>query len=80
MKKVYCIIFDYQGYEEQLQAIYETKEEAIAHLMIEFYECEYNSMIKFMNDGELSLIEWECGSNNRQVITPNEEWKFFGNA
>lgn len=73
MKKVYCIIFDYQGYEEHLQAIYENEKDAIERLVADSQEC-YDNVVDFMHDGELSLVEWECGLNNSRVIRPSLDW------
>ena len=74
MKKVYCIISDYQGYEERLQAIYEEKKDAIERLITESHEYKYGNVVDFMHDGEFSLVEWECGLNNQQVIHPSYDW------
>lgn len=74
MIKVYCIIFDYQGYEEHLQAIYEEEKDAIERLIAESRECEYDNVVDFMHEGELSLVEWECGLNNQRVIRPSYDW------
>lgn len=70
MKKVYCVIFDYQGYEEQVQGIYAEKAEAIDRLVEEALDCGEDSVEDLMYNGELSLIEWECGSNIRRRVQP----------
>lgn len=74
MKKVYCIIFDYEGYEQRLQAIYEEEKDAIERLTAESHECEYDNVVDFMRENELFLVEWECGLNNRRVIHPSYDW------
>ena len=74
MKKVYCIIFDYQGHNEQLQRIYEEEKDAIERLTAEFHECEYDNAVDFMRENDLSLVEWECGLNNRRLIKPSYDW------
>lgn len=74
MKKVYCIIFDYQGYNEQLEGIYEEEKDAIERLTAEFYELEYGNAVDFMRENDLSLVEWECGSNIQRLIRPSYDW------
>lgn len=72
MKKVYCIFFDYSGYEEQLQAIYEKKKDAIERLMAYASEYEYGDIADYMRESELSLVEWEVNTNVRRVIKLSE--------
>ena len=74
MKKVYCIISDYQGHNEQLEGIYEEEKDAIERLTAEFHECEYDNAVVFMRDNYLSLVEWECGSNTQRLIRPSYDW------
>lgn len=74
MKKVYCIIFDYQGYDEQLKGIYEEEKDAIERLTAESYELEYGNAVDFMRENDLSLVEWECGSNTQRLIKPPYDW------
>ena len=74
MKKVYCIIFDYKGYNEQLEGIYEEEKDAIERLTAEFYELEYGNAVDFMRENDLSLVEWECGSNTQRLIRPSYDW------
>lgn len=71
MKKVYCIIFDYQGHNERLEEIYEKEKDAIERLTAEFYELEYGNAVDFMRENDLSLVEWECGSNTQRLIRPS---------
>lgn len=74
MRKVYCIIYDYQGYEERLDAIYTREKDAIKKLIEETHEYEYDNVVDYMREGELSLVEWECNFNNRRVIEPSNDW------
>ena len=74
MKKVYCIIFDYQGHDEQLEEIYEEEKDAIDRLIVEFHEYEYDNAVDFMRENELFLVEWECGSNTQRLIEPSYDW------
>lgn len=74
MKKVYCIIFDYRGYEEHLQGIYEEEKEAIEQLVAQSKEYEYDNVVDYMTEGEISLVEWECGLNNKRIIKPSYDW------
>ncbi len=74
MKKVYCIIFDYQGHNEQLEGIYGEEKDAIERLTAEFYELEYGNAVDFMRENDLSLVEWECGSNTQRLIRPSYDW------
>ena len=74
MKKVYCIIFDYEGHDEHLQEIYEEEKDAIERLIAHSHECEYDNVVDFMREYELSLVEWECGLNKRRVIRPSYDW------
>ena len=74
MKKVYCIIFDYQGYDEQLEEIYEEEKDAIERLVTRSHEYGYDNVPNFMLSNGLSLVEWECGLNNRRLIRPSYDW------
>lgn len=74
MKKVYCIIFDYGGYEERLEEIYEHEKDAIERLVAHAHEYDYDNVVDFMREGELSLVEWECGLNNKRLIKPSYDW------
>lgn len=74
MKKVYCIISDYQGHNERLEGIYEEEKDAIERLTADFYELEYGNAVDFMRENDLSLVEWECGSNTQRLIRPSYDW------
>lgn len=74
MKKVYCIISNYQRRNEQLKGIYEEEKDAIERLTAEFYELEYGNAVDFMRENDLSLVEWECGSNTQRLIRPSYDW------
>lgn len=74
MKKVYCVIFNYQGYDDQVQAIYAKEKDAIEQLVAECRECGEDNIVDFMYEGDLSLVEWECGSNRQRVIQPSCDW------
>ena len=74
MKKVYCVIFDFLGYEERVREIYENEKDAIKRLIAEFHEYEYDNVVDFMRENELSLVEWECGSNTQRLIESSYDW------
>lgn len=71
MKKVYCTIFDYQGYNERMLGIYEHENDAVKRLVTEAQELGYDNVADYMEENELSLAEWECNLNNRRLIQPN---------
>lgn len=74
MKKVYCIIFDYDGYENEVEEIHEKEKDAIERLLTRSHECGYDNIPDFMRDNGLSLVEWECGSNTQRLIRPSYDW------
>ena len=74
MKKVYCIIFDYDGYENEVEEIYEKEKDAIERLVTRSHEYGYDNVPNFMLANGLSLVEWECGSNTQRVIKPSYDW------
>lgn len=67
--KVYAIIFDYQGYEENVVGIFSTYEKAKEYLIKEFNECRYtNDIRKYLNDSEYSFIEREIDTNKKRKV------------
>lgn len=67
--KVYAIIFDYQGYEEDVVGIFSTYEKAKEYLIEEFNENKYTDDIKkYLNDSDYSFIEWEINTNKKRKV------------
>ena len=67
--KVYAIIFDYQGYEENVVGIFSTYEKAEEYLIEEFNNCKYTDDIrKYLRDSDYSFIEWEIDTNKKRKV------------
>ena len=67
--KVYAIIFDYRGYEEEVIGIFSTYEKAEEYLIEEFNNCKYTDDIKkFLRDSDYSFIEWEIDTNKKRKV------------
>ena len=67
--KVYAIIFDYRGYEEDVVGIFSTYEKAKEYLIEEFNENKYTDDIKkYLNDSDYSFIEWEINTNKKRKV------------
>ena len=67
--KVYALVYDYQGYEEQVAGIFSTREKVKEYLIKEFNECKYtNDIKKYLNDSEYSLVEWELDTNEQKEL------------
>ena len=67
--KVYAIIFDYQGYEENVVGIFSTYEKAEEYLIDEFNNCKYTDDIrKYLRDSDYSFIEWEIDTNKKRKV------------
>lgn len=67
--KVYAIIFDYQGYEENVVGIFSTYEKAKEYLTKEFNNCKYtNDIKKYLEDSDYSFIEWEINTNKKRKV------------
>ena len=67
--KVYAIIFDYKGYEEDVVGIFSTYEKAKEYLIEEFNENKYTDDIKkYLNDSDYSFIEWEINTNKKRKV------------
>ena len=73
MKKVYCIIFDFE-YEERVKEIYENEKDAIKRLIICANAYGYDNIVDYMREEDISLVEWECDSNKRRRIKPSYDW------
>lgn len=74
MKKVYCVIFDFLGYEERVREIYENEKDAIERLIAHAHGYGYDNVVDYMREEDLSLVEWECGSNKHRRIKPSYDW------
>ena len=67
--KVYAIIFDYQGYEENVVGIFSSYKKAEEYLIEEFNNCKYTDDIrKFLRDSDYSFIEWEIDTNKKRKV------------
>ena len=67
--KVYAIIFDYKGYEENVIGIFSTYEKAEEYLIEEFNNCKYTDDIrKYLRDSDYSFIEWEIDTNKKRKV------------
>lgn len=67
--KVYALVYDYQGYEENVVGIFSTHEKVKEYLIQEFIECKYtNDIKKYLNDSEYSLVEWELDTNKKRKV------------
>ena len=67
--KVYTIIFDYQGYEENVVGIFSTYEKAKEYLIEDFNENKYTDDIKkYLDDSEYSIVEWELDTNKKRKV------------
>ena len=67
--KVYALVFDYLGYEEQVVGMFSTREKVQEYLIQEFIECKYTNDIKeYLNDSEYSLVEWELDTNKKRKV------------
>lgn len=67
--KVYAIIFDYKGYEENVVGIFSTYEKAKEYLIKEFNDCNYtNDIRKYLGDSDYSFIEWEIDTNKKRKV------------
>ncbi|MDY4729544.1 MAG: hypothetical protein SPC26_05395 [Lactobacillus amylovorus] len=67
--KVYVLVFDYLGYEEQVVGIFSTQEKAEKYITEEFNTCKYtNDIKKYLDDSEYSLVERELDTNKKQKL------------
>ena len=67
--KVYVLVFDYLGYEEEVVGIFSTHEKAEKYIAEEFNTCKYtNDIKKYLNDSEYSLVEWELDTNEQKEL------------
>lgn len=67
--KVYAIIFDYQGYEENVVGIFSAYEKAKEYLIEDFNKNKYTDDIKkYLNDSDYSFVEWEIDTNKKRKV------------
>ena len=67
--KVYALVFDYLGYEEQVVGIFSTHEKAETYIAEEFNTCKYtNDIRKSLDDSEYSIVEWELATNKQRKV------------
>ena len=67
--KVYALVFDYEGYEEQVAGIFSTREKAEKYIIEEFKTCKYtNDIKKYLDDSEYSIVEWELDTFKKRKV------------
>lgn len=67
--KVYALVFDYLGYEEQVVGIFSTREKVEKYITEDFNECKYtNDIRKYLDDSEYSIIEWVLDTNKKRKV------------
>ena len=67
--KVYALVFDYEGYEEQVAGIFSTREKAEKYIIEEFKTCKYtNDIRKYLDDSEYSIVEWELDTFKKRKV------------
>ena len=67
--KFYLLVFDYEGYEEQVAGIFSTREKAEKYIMEEFNTCKYtNDIRKYLDDSDYSIVEWELDTNKKRKV------------
>ena len=67
--KVYALVYDYQGYEEEVVGIFSTHEKAEKYIAEEFNECKYtNDIREYLDDSGYSIVEWELDTNEKRKV------------
>ena len=67
--KVYALVSDYEGYEEQVAGIFSTREKAEKYIIEEFKTCKYtNDIKKYLDDSEYSIVEWELDTFKKRKV------------
>ena len=67
--KVYALVFDYLGYEEQVVGIFFFFLKAEKYITEEFNTYKYTKDIrKYLDDSEYSIIEWELDTNKKRKV------------
>ena len=67
--KVYALVFDYKGYEENVVGIFSTHEKVEKYITEEFNECKYtNDIREYLDDSEYSIVEWELDTNKKRKV------------
>ena len=67
--KVYALVFDYLGYEEEVVGIFSTHEKAEKYIAEEFNECKYrNDIREQLDDSGDSIVEWELDTNEKRKV------------
>ena len=64
--KVYAIISDYQGYDEDVVGIFSTYEKAKEYLIKDLTIFHYTDIKKYLRDINYSFIEWEIDTNKKR--------------
>ena len=64
--KVYAIISDYQGYDENVVGIFSTYEKAKEYLIKDLTIFHYTDFRKYLRDINYSFIEWEIDTNKKR--------------
>lgn len=67
--KVYALVFDYLGYEEEVVGVFSTHEKAEEYIAEEFNECKYtNDIREYLDDSGYSIVEWELDTNEKRKV------------
>ena len=67
--KVYALVFDYEGYEEQFAGIFSTREKAEKYIIEDFNECKYtNDIREYLDDSGCSIVEWELDTDEKRKV------------
>ena len=67
--KVYALVYDYSGCEEEVVGIFSTREKAEKYIIEDFNECKYtNDIREYLDDSGCSIVEWELDTNKQRKI------------
>ena len=67
--KVYALVFDYLGYEEEVAGIFSTHEKAEKYITEEFKTCKYTNDIKeYLDDSGYSIVECELDTDRKRKV------------
>lgn len=67
--KVYALVYDYLGYEEEFAGIFSTQEKAEKYIIEEFNECKYtNDIREYLDDSRYSIVEWDIDTNEKRKV------------
>ena len=67
--KVYALVYDYSGYEEEVVGIFSTREKAEKYIIEDFNECKYtNDIREYLDDSGCSIVEWELDTDEKRKV------------